>query len=503
MTANLSVQADLAPPFASQPADAFNTASAGLPSLRAYLQVSPGTFAIGAGAIATLYDRKARVYWTTPGAVAPATLGPQLFAVQGNTRYGLAWPAATGFNPLRGPASLVLPAVGSIALVVDLASYTVATTIWQSLTTTGNYLRVAINGAGQVEVTGAAGAVLARSAVITPYAGTLLIILSWSGTITRVSTNGSLAGGTTSGAYIPNGDALELGTGLNNGSKVYAALVMDVDFHASTYDAQRAAWVIEAGKAFGFPFTIAWTYADLGLKRWFDVDPSTVADGNVTTVTDGASGVAMTEATFGPSKASADLAGKASFTFVSANTDRLRNTAIGAVWPVGGAESQLFFVGNITAVLADTTEQTIFGYGAVGSLTGRSIRRVSTGTAQYFRATANNAGQHADFPTVDATGLHVVEGEWKAGMERIRVDGTLGAQVVVAFNTTQARAALGCSPNNSAAGAFADCQGGRFLGTTGITTDDRDRITGRLAFDFGIQSKLPDGHPYKKAIFTP
>lgn len=502
MTANKFVLSDVGGPFGTRPVDTWNSICASLPSLQNFLQVSVDTSKVDSAGLANLYDRKALKFWTSASALT-GSLGPTLLALQSGGRYVLQWPGTSAFNYLASPTGVQLPAVGTIILVVDLDDYDVASTFFESATTTGNYVKIGINASGEVEAIGASGATLAKTADLTPYTGPMLIMFSWSGSACKISVNGTV-GATTSGAYIPNADALKLGSGLDDGSRLYAAAILGADYHATAYDVERSAFVIESGRAFGLAFTIDWDFPDLGSsKLYLNLDPADLADGDVAAWTDRANGTAFTEATNSPSKASADFNGHASVTFDHTNSEKIRDLTLDATVPSGTAESGIFILVDQTTDETETTDMAIISYGASGSGGARNIRRISDGTLNKVRASTNNTGSFVD-ATIDFTGKHVVEALWKDGVEYLYVDGTFVGQITTAFNTNAGgRFAIGCS--SSSFGTPVGFWSGKValvVGAKGYTQADRDLITGRMAFHGGIQSLLPDGSPYKRATFV-
>lgn len=501
MTVNRIVSADLAPPFASRPTlDAWNSASAALPGLVNFLQPSVDTARIEADGTAALYDRKARAWWRSTDEVEAGVLGPVLQQV--GRRASLAWPETNDVNPLRSPAGIVLPAQGTIVLVVELADYDSACTLFESETTTGNYVKIAVNASGEIEVTGAAAATLAKTADITPYDGPALIMFSWSGSACKVSLNGAI-GATTSGAYVPNADRLDLGAGLDDGSLLHAALILDVDFHASAYDSARDSFITATSTAFGLPFEVEWDFADLGAgKLWLDLNPVGLSDGDVGTWTDGASGIAFTESTNRPSKASADFNGLPSVSFDRSNADRLRNLSPGSAMPAGSATSELHVLVDQLTDPSETSTVTLIGYGATGTNLGRQIQRTSNGTTNGLRATTNGTSSNIN-GGIDFSGKHVVGARWEAGVEYLYANGALKASIVTPFATATSRFAVGCSPSSSSSPVgFITAKIQRVIGAKDITDAERDLIHGKLAFLGGIQDKLPAGHPYKRATFV-
>lgn len=502
MTKNSTIAADLPPPLAPQPSDVWNTFAASLPGLVSFLQPSVDTSRIASDGSAWLYDRKKREWWKTADEVAPGALGPTLLALQSGGRACLQWPGTGGTNPLRSPAGVSLPAEGTLFLLPELSTYEAPCTLFESATTTGNYIKIALTADGKIEVTGAGGGVLASTSDITPYEGPAGIMFSWSAAGgRRVSLNGVIGATTTSGAYVPNSDALDMAAGLDDGARLHAALILDADFHVSAYDAQRAAFFVATGQAFGAPFSIDWDFVDLGSDMFLYLNPAALADGDVATWTDTASGIALTEASNRPSRASADLNGHPSVTFVRANSDKLRNLALPAAIPSGHATSEIHMLASQDTASTETATTTLLGYGASGSNAGRNIQRTSDGTANRLRISTNNTGSYVD-GSFDFSGINAVGGRWADGIESGYGNGSFLGQLSTAFNTSATRFALGCSPSSSGSPTgFADMKVGVVVGGN-FTDAQRDLIHGKMCFLGGVQSKLPDGHPYRRATFV-
>jgi len=502
MTANVIARGDFVLPFASKPVDAWNSAAAGLPGLKHLLQASADTWRVSSTGLAGVYDRKARTWWESVDDIDPGQLGPNLASLQVGDRYFLRWPNTTDTNAVRSPAGVILPEQGTIILVVELSDYDSATTIFQSETTTGKYVKIWINSSGEVEFVGESGATRAKTADLTPYDGPMLIICSWSHLACKISVNGTI-GATTTGIYLPNEDRVDIGTDLDDDSKVFAAAILETDFHLSAYDAQRTAFVTATGQAFGVPFSLEWDFADLGDKLWLDIDPSTVADGDVTSITDSASGLVLAEATFPPNKAAADFNGYPSITFDSTNSERLRLLSLPSEIPINGDTSEIHILCDQQMDAADLTTTVLVGYGSGGQHLGRRIERYGfDGSENSGRITTNNPGSYIGL-NIEFDDIHVVGGRWQDGVEYGYVDGSLAGQLTEAFATAGAgRLCLGCSSSSTTASAFFKGRLARVIGTYAITDDERDLIQGKLAFMGGVQNLLPDGHPYKRVTFV-
>lgn len=505
MTANRLSTASLPPPLTVPPPDAWNMAVAGLPGLQTLLQPSTDTLIIGDDGKPLLYERIGRKWWTAPNAVTSASPGPALSAAAEGGRYAAAF-NNTADNAFRSPADFELPQIGTIGLVVELDDYTVPQRIFSRTSTGGSALAIDLTADGKIEAKGGVdfGTSFAISETLTDYAGRLLILFSYSwivGTGCKISTNGVL-GTSNADRNFTNAGAVDLGNELKDGSKIHACFVLADDIHAPANDAVRAAFVVSTGQAFSTPFTIEWDFTDLAIeRRLFDLDAATVADGAVTAITDSLAGAEFVEATNTPSKAAADYNGKPSITFVAAGSDRLRELTMPATIPFGTDGCEQFVVMEDTSTdPADDVDYYICMYGNQGTGNARSFRRISDGTKSYLRLTTWATSTNIDGPGEDSAGKHILDGRWDDAKSDFWITGSYIGQAATAFNTPQAFMMLGCSPTTS---NFAEMKWARWMiFKPDLTQDERDLVTGKLAFLYGLQPGLPDGHPYKRATFV-
>jgi len=176
-------------------------------------------------------------------------------------------------------------------------------------------------------------------------------------------------------------------------------------------------------------------------------------------------------------------------------------TATGVSGLITGATAgYIFTVVDQTALVADTGQRTIGGYGATGAGGGRFLLRTVTSGANRLRISTGTAAPLDDV-SVDFSSRHMVLAGFAAsGVISGWIDGAVTSPATSATtvpNTGTSRVRLGASINTSA-DLFWQGVIRHFMVLTGaLTAVDIDKLFGWAAWDGGLRANLPASHPYK------
>jgi len=190
--------------------------------------------------------------------------------------------------------------------------------------------------------------------------------------------------------------------------------------------------------------------------------------------------------TLRPTAAAASFTGtdgvtRAGVTFNGTAT-AMTTTSITAI-PTGATAGEIFIVGNFTT-------GTSIGYGTTG---GALARRITYSASPAITLSDGSTSLSATI----ANGPHIVNGWWSGTQMGGSIDGTDLTPVTIAtLNTSSARLRLGATVGASP-GTFGNGVLRHAMVTTLLDSTLRQRLVGYLAWESGLQSLLPSGHPYK------
>jgi hypothetical protein len=179
--------------------------------------------------------------------------------------------------------------------------------------------------------------------------------------------------------------------------------------------------------------------------------------------------------------------------------DFLLVSSIGTM-PSGTASGEIYVAAHNTALAADATDRTALGYGVTTVNAARRIGRVSNGTINKAKVTDQSTTLTDDGVANPFNGAAIVNGKWDSATESGFMQGVAfspTASQADAFVTGTNRTVIGGTP---AAAPTLLWQGPirQLLVINGVlSTQDRQRMEGWLAWDCGLTGSLPAGHPYK------
>lgn len=167
-------------------------------------------------------------------------------------------------------------------------------------------------------------------------------------------------------------------------------------------------------------------------------------------------------------------------------------TGVPATMPTGAAPSEIWGAYSSTSDGAST--RVVFYYGVAA--TGRGVREVSTvdGVTIIGDSTVVTDTQ------IPRAGFHIASAIFTGTTLEGRTDGrpfiTTGTPLVPATSTTRVRM---FSSAGTSAGSFWQGTVRHLIVTRAMTAPQRLQLEGYLAWDSGLQSQLPDSHPFKYA----
>lgn len=241
-----------------------------------------------------------------------------------------------------------------------------------------------------------------------------------------------------------------------------------------------------------------WTPTSLGaaLVAWWNADD--VTTGAVTTWTDRIGGLAPTQATgsLQPVKAATSFNSAYGGVTFDGVDDYLLVASTGTL-PVGTTSGEIYSSLSNTAV--DNVVRLALAYGTSTIDASRGIGRPATHPKTRISDQTNNL---LDDGVVNPfAGAAIVNGKWDAGTEYGFINGypfSPTASMAAPFVTATTRTTFGAGANappppNNWQGAFR-----HVMVINGVlSTADRQRMEGWLAWDGGMTGLLPSGHPYK------
>jgi hypothetical protein len=260
------------------------------------------------------------------------------------------------------------------------------------------------------------------------------------------------------------------------------------------------------------PGFTTWTPTELGstLAVWLDADDSSTITLNGSTVSQwrDKSGnlrhVSQTTATNQPTRTLNGLGGRTVVTFDGA--DWLFNANPGAMLRnvAGGTVAAVVNYTNISEIRIPVTTQTLTPTSVRGGL-----RALTSGLDSLFRRLDSEPAGTATFPVVAYTNgtsvIHVGRADYTAGTTATFVNGTAGGTGTLpsagnTSNTDSETLLVGGTSNNDGVSIFFAMLG--FVGevvytNTALSTANRQRLEGYLAWKWGLVANLPATHPFK------
>lgn len=210
----------------------------------------------------------------------------------------------------------------------------------------------------------------------------------------------------------------------------------------------------------GSPAPLGWTpLAITSLVAWWDAENAaslTTAGGGVSAWTDLVSGLTLAQGTSAarPTYNATGFNGRPVLTLDGVD-DCLEASGVGAL-PSGTTPGEFWTLVDQTALPADTGSRCVLSWGGAGAGTARSPRRSVSAGVNLFRTVAGDGSStiSADQASVDFSGRHVARSLFAASAIASEVDGSAGAPVACALNTsatTRTRFGAGAA---AAAGTF-------------------------------------------------
>jgi len=270
-------------------------------------------------------------------------------------------------------------------------------------------------------------------------------------------------------------------------------------------DVTGAAALWKPGGAGGAAST--WSPLDLGtaLRAWWNADDH----GTVNMTDDGAglisawkdriSGVNLTATTTArPTWAASSFNTSYAGVTFNGTTNTLATTAFTAL-PTGAT------AGNIAIMVSQNSSAGplffLFGYGQEG-IHSRNVGGYPTGGIGHLNIGDSNT--QLDDTSASFIGNHLAVGEWSGTTMRGWLDGSAtnpASASTISINTATSGGCRIGSRMESATFFFTGVVRHIFV-TTVLTTLQRQQLEGWLAWDSGLQSLLPVGHPYKSTTFV-
>lgn len=177
-------------------------------------------------------------------------------------------------------------------------------------------------------------------------------------------------------------------------------------------------------------------------------------------------------------------------------TDAMVSTSFAGL-PGGATAGELWAVVSQDQLDAVATVGTMVDYGGTNAGTDRCLFR--SRTASISAGFINDGTDSLGFSqvTVPFNGTHIIRGFWSGTTQGISLDGnTQVTETIAAFNTGSTRLRIGAS-NASSATNFLLGVVRHVLVTSILTAARRQQLEGWLAWDSGIQAKLPVAHPFR------
>lgn len=162
--------------------------------------------------------------------------------------------------------------------------------------------------------------------------------------------------------------------------------------------------------------------------------------------------------------------------------------------PVGSAAGSLVIVGqSITTV----TTTTLINYGLVpGSATARSLRKNSLDKFSTFDGSTTGGGSSGTIVTGSG---HILYGDFSGTAMNGFADGVAcsgNPNTIATLNTGTTRLRIGATNAGTAGGFWTGVMSDALVLNGVLSTSDRQKMEGFFAWNRGLVSVLPAGHPY-------
>ncbi len=243
-----------------------------------------------------------------------------------------------------------------------------------------------------------------------------------------------------------------------------------------------------------------WSPTRLGqLAAWWNADD--LVTGAVTTWTDRIGGLAPTQGTgsLQPVKAATSFNSAYGGVTFDGTDDFLLIANTGSL-PTGTASSEIHALATSAALAADATIRSIFSYGGPAANAGRRLGRTSSGTVNQAHVIDVTTALTDNGVTNPFNSSAIVSGKWDAATEYGFMQGLAFSTPSTAdsFSTTTTRSTIGGSTAASPSTLFWNGVIRHIFVIAGVlSTADRQRLEGWMAWDTNLTSLLPVGHPYK------
>lgn len=233
------------------------------------------------------------------------------------------------------------------------------------------------------------------------------------------------------------------------------------------------------------------------LKAWWAADD--LADGVIQNWPDRMTGLVMAQATSGqrPLKASTSFNSAYPGVTFDGIDDNLGVTTLTAL-PTGSTPGEIWCIGTNTGLVSVLSIPVVVGTGAAAS------RRHQASTLALLGIAAVNDGTAANSSLVPWTSPLIVKGDWSGTAMNCFVNGVPTASnpaTIATLNTNNTRARIGSSSNASPSNFWTGPIRHVVVAQGVLSTTLRQKMEGWFAWDSGLQSALPNSHPFK--LFRP
>ena len=267
------------------------------------------------------------------------------------------------------------------------------------------------------------------------------------------------------------------------------------------YITQSAAHATTGGNASTLTKANLWTPSELGsaVKVWWDASISSTITHSSGAVSSWASRVGsitadQSTADYKPTYSATVLNSRPGITFDGSN-DILTFSATTGL-PSGGDASVIFLVGKSN--VSDDGIAVYFGYGDVSG--SGKYRIVYAYSGSEIRGDYHGGGVNSTVSCYSSSRVSVFESTGTPDSSLTIDGGTPITDASHTYNTVLTGGAIGARFDSSYYAYFTIQECGIISGT--ITTSDRQKLEGYLAWKWGVNSNLPSGHPYYSAAPT-
>jgi len=245
----------------------------------------------------------------------------------------------------------------------------------------------------------------------------------------------------------------------------------------------------------GAQYNSHWTADDHGTANMTDDGAGVISSWKARSTAINKTAVTTARPTWGAAAFNSSYAG---VTFAGALT--VLGTATGvAGMPTGSATGYIFVVADQTALVADTGQRYFGSYGSASASAGRSVLRTVTGGVNRLQISTGTATPLND-TSVDLSGPHMILAGFDSTTLYGWIDGTVTTPATIASSplaTATTRTRLGADAGTTSTLFH---KGGirhwMILSGT-LSAANVDKLFGWAAWDSGLRSLLPAGHPYK------